>query len=73
MPIGLAAPANGWRGGPGPVPVAQWTERRSSKPRVAGSNPAGDAITIEVANQIQSVDLAYDGVTNYLHIWQSYA
>lgn len=28
---------------------------------------------IEAANQIQSVDLAYDGVTNYLHIWQSYA
>jgi hypothetical protein len=25
------------------APVAQWTERRPSKPRVAGSNPAGGA------------------------------
>lgn len=25
------------------------------------------------ANEIQSVDLDYDGVTHYLHIWQSHA
>ena len=25
------------------------------------------------ANEIQSVDLGYDGVTHYLHIWQSHA
>ena len=36
----LTAPAES-RNLDGPAPVAQWTERRPSKPWVAGSNPAG--------------------------------
>jgi hypothetical protein len=39
--------------------------------------PAGfvlvNADYMGAANEIQSVDLDYDGVTHYLHIWQSHA
>src|SRR5205814_8066837 len=35
-----------------PVPVAQWTERLPSKQRVAGSNPAGDAICLRSGAEV---------------------
>src|SRR6185503_2288410 len=39
------------------VPVAQWTEQRSSKPWVAGSDPAGDATAVEPSAQVGALHL----------------
>ena len=51
--------------------VAQWTERRSSKPQVEGSNPSISAITIKnIAQSVEQMKI-YCEVQILIHLgWQ---